>query len=226
MEHGAVGRVDGERHAAGLRLDARDVVPPADLEVRQRRGTLGEEAFDVVLLQVDEGRTCMAGLGQQVEGIDLFLLEEHLADVPRHAFGHHALAPRVTVLPQALQLGGQFGVLGVREVAEDVDAVAFVDGGEFDAGDDLHTQLVAGGERLVQPVDGVVVRQGHGGQASLDGQFDHLPWRERAVGEDGMDVQVDAGHGWLCCHTDRGGSSGKRPIAPIVWRALPLPEKT
>ena len=44
---------------------------------------------------------------------------------------------------------------------------------------------------------------------------DHLAWRERAVGEDGMDVQVDAGHGWLCCHTHGGGSSGKRPIGPV-----------
>jgi hypothetical protein len=67
-------------------------VVPAQVDQRQRRGALDQVALDVVLLQVDEGRALVAGLGQQVEAVDLLVVEEHLAHVPRHALVDHAVA--------------------------------------------------------------------------------------------------------------------------------------
>ena len=53
---------------------------------------LGQIAFDVILLEIDERRTRMAGFGQQVERVDQFVLKEHLADVPAHALLDHRVA--------------------------------------------------------------------------------------------------------------------------------------
>ena len=89
---GSVGRRDRQGHMVGVLHRAGDRVLPAQIDQRQLRGALGQIAFDVILLQVDEGRARMAGVRQQVEAVDQFLLEEHLADVPRHALGHHARA--------------------------------------------------------------------------------------------------------------------------------------
>ena len=53
---------------------------------------LEQEAFDVELLQVDEGGALVAGLGQEVEAVDRVLVEEDLAEVPGDALVDHALA--------------------------------------------------------------------------------------------------------------------------------------
>jgi hypothetical protein len=88
----AFGRFHGEHGAVVALLDARHLVVPAQVDERQRSGALHEVALDVVLLQVDEGRPLVAGLGQQVEAVDLLVVEEHLAHVPRDALVHHAVA--------------------------------------------------------------------------------------------------------------------------------------
>ncbi|MCY1509034.1 hypothetical protein D9M68_433630 [compost metagenome] len=88
----ALGRFHGQHRAVVALRDAGDLVVPAQVDQRQGRGAFDEVALDVVLLQVDEGRALVAGLGQQVEAVDLLVMEEHLADVPRHALVHHAVA--------------------------------------------------------------------------------------------------------------------------------------
>ena len=57
-------------HAVGALLDADDLVLPAQVDVRQLGRALGQVGLDVVLLQVDEGRPLVAGLGQQVEAVE------------------------------------------------------------------------------------------------------------------------------------------------------------
>ncbi len=94
---GAVRCFHRQRHGrvrrAGMALrDADDLVLPADLQVGQLARAVQQEAFGVVLLQVDEGRPLVAAFRQQVEAVDLLVAQEYLADVPAHAFFHHALA--------------------------------------------------------------------------------------------------------------------------------------
>jgi hypothetical protein len=88
----ALGRVDAQAHTVGERLDRGHGVVPADLEVRQFGRTHREVGLGVVLLQVDEGRALVAGLGQQVELVELRIAEEHPAGVPAHALGAHRIA--------------------------------------------------------------------------------------------------------------------------------------
>lgn len=78
---GAFGRLDADSHAAGVLFQAGDLVFPAQVDVRLGAGLLVQKALGVVLLQVDEGRAAVAGLGQQVEAPDFLLAEEDLADV-------------------------------------------------------------------------------------------------------------------------------------------------
>ena len=50
--------------------------------------------LEIILLQVDEGRHAVAGLGQQVELVDLARVEEHLAVLPGDALVEQRAAPR------------------------------------------------------------------------------------------------------------------------------------
>ncbi len=81
----ALRRVDAERHAVRICNDARDLVQPAHLGRRKRAEPVHHRFFEMILLQVDEGRAAMALLGQQVELIDEVTLVEHLPDIPAHA---------------------------------------------------------------------------------------------------------------------------------------------
>ena len=116
---GAVGRLDGQQRLAGLLRDADHLVIPAQVDQRQRGGTLGQVALDVVLLQVDEGRPLVAAFGQQVELVDLLVAEEHAPDLPRHALVDQAVAQAEAVehLERALgetdraRAGGQRAVV-------------------------------------------------------------------------------------------------------------------
>ena len=69
----ALGRLDREQHAVGVRLDADHLVVPAQVDRGSSARALDEVPLDVVLLQVDEGRPLVAGLGQQVEAVDLLV---------------------------------------------------------------------------------------------------------------------------------------------------------
>ncbi len=85
-------RFHGQRHAIVALHDAGDLVLPAQLDVGLLAGRFVQIAFGVVLLQVDERRAPVAGLGQQVKTPHFLLAEKHLAHVPRHALVDHALA--------------------------------------------------------------------------------------------------------------------------------------
>jgi hypothetical protein len=87
----AIGRRDAHLDAVRKRLHVDHLVPPADLHA-QLRGALDQELLDVVLLQIDERRPPMAGLGQEIELIDLLCAEVHATDAPAHALFDQALA--------------------------------------------------------------------------------------------------------------------------------------
>ena len=51
------------------------------------RAPLDQVLLDIILLQIDEGRHLVAGLGQQVEVVDFPVAVEQAADLPGHALG-------------------------------------------------------------------------------------------------------------------------------------------
>ena len=92
---GAVRRLDPDRHMIGLGVQRDDPRLAANFHRRARR-LQGVEAqhklmFQMILLQVDEGRAPMPILGQQVEFIDLTVAEKHLSDIPDDALFHQRL---------------------------------------------------------------------------------------------------------------------------------------
>ena len=74
---------------------------------------------------------------------------------------------------------------------EQVQFVVVEMGTEFDAGDDAHTEIVAGGDRLWQAVDGVVVGEGNGVQLGVARCFHDLRRRKCTVGRGRVDLQID-----------------------------------
>ena len=64
-----------------------DGVLPANLDVGQGQRSQRQVSLGVVLLQVDEGRALVAGLGQQVKRVEQAVAEEHPAAAPLHALG-------------------------------------------------------------------------------------------------------------------------------------------
>ena len=64
-------------------------------------------------------------------------------------------------------------------------------GADFDAGEKIEVQAFGLGGRLLDAGDRVVVGQGQGRQADLNGQTHNLRRRQRAVGSGGMAVKID-----------------------------------
>jgi hypothetical protein len=89
---GAVGGLDGDLGAVGVRRHGAHLVAPAHVDVGKLAGALDQPGLDVILLQIDEGRALVARLGQEVELGDEVGVEEDLADLPHHALGHHPIA--------------------------------------------------------------------------------------------------------------------------------------
>ncbi|CFE03373.1 Uncharacterised protein [Bordetella pertussis] len=112
---GAVGRVDRDLHAIGLLRHAHHLAFPAQLDARLGAGQFVQVALGVILLQVDEGRAPVPGLGQQVEAPDFLVAEEHLADVPRYALVDHALAHAQAVPDLQRALGEADGARAGRQ---------------------------------------------------------------------------------------------------------------
>jgi hypothetical protein len=69
-----------------------DLVLPADRRRGQLRQPVDQDLLEMVLLQVDERRTTMPALRQQVEGIDLLVAEERPPDLPLDTLLHDPLA--------------------------------------------------------------------------------------------------------------------------------------
>src|SRR5262249_15878761 len=89
----SVRRVDGDSHVLGRLSDADDLVPPAQLdEAGEVAAALHQILLDIILLEVDEGRHLMAGLGQASEGKDLAITMIEAPDFPGDALLDHSLA--------------------------------------------------------------------------------------------------------------------------------------
>ncbi len=88
----AIRRRHGQHDMIFLLAQPADAMTPAQFESFQFGGPIDEIALDVVLLQVDEGRTMVTALRQQIEAVDLLLVEEHAADVPAHTLVDQPLA--------------------------------------------------------------------------------------------------------------------------------------
>ncbi len=85
---GAVGRADGDDDAVVAGREADDLVAPTDLQIVEPACALHQEVFEVVLLQVDEGRHRVAGLRQEVEAVEQLLALKHPSELPGDAFLH------------------------------------------------------------------------------------------------------------------------------------------
>ena len=193
-------RVRDHADAAGL-VDDRERVDGCErvlLDVRA--ATVADERVGVrVVLDRDH-----AGLHQRLRDVraDDVLAGGDLPDAfEAHGVAellellHHPLAPPQPRLLQPEQLGLELQVLLVRPVREDVKTHTVVLRGELDAGDQLQAGQRGCGPGLGDAGDGVVVGEGHGLQSALPAQIEQLGRRQRAVGETGVRVQVDPGHG-------------------------------
>ena len=65
--------------------------------MRQLTQTFDQELLHPVLLQVDERRAPMPGLGQEIKVEHLLVAEKYAADVPFHAFFHKTFAAAETI---------------------------------------------------------------------------------------------------------------------------------
>jgi hypothetical protein len=93
----AIGRFDLQLDIVIVLREPNDIALPAHLQIFRLLRALGQIAFDVILLEVDERGTRMAGFRQQVERVDQFVLQKRLAHVPAHALFHHLRAAAETI---------------------------------------------------------------------------------------------------------------------------------
>jgi hypothetical protein len=70
---------------------------PPDVDQRVPIAGFNHVFFKIVLLKVDEGRDFVPVFRQQIEGVDLFVTQEHAPQLPVDAFIHHPLAHAQTV---------------------------------------------------------------------------------------------------------------------------------
>src|SRR5690606_885218 len=88
----SVRRLDADARMISAQLYPGYLVFPSQIDqVGKIGGALDQILLDVILLQVDEGRHFVARLGQQVEAPDFAVAVEKPADLPGHAFFHHAV---------------------------------------------------------------------------------------------------------------------------------------
>ncbi|MCY1379766.1 hypothetical protein D9M69_675140 [compost metagenome] len=90
----AGGCLHGECGEVGVLLEGGEAVLPAQLHGAKLLDALDQEAFDVELLDVDEGRLLrevVLALLTEVEAVDLVLAGEGAAHAPLHALGGDAI---------------------------------------------------------------------------------------------------------------------------------------
>ena len=80
----AFGRFHRQRGVCVVACHRRHLVLPADVGP-QFEGAGNEHLLDVVLLQVDHAGALVAGIGHQVELVDLVFFQKGAANVPAHA---------------------------------------------------------------------------------------------------------------------------------------------
>ena len=127
--------------AVAARVEPDDPVAPADFDAPplrlQRLQPFHQPLFEMILLQVDERRPLVPGLGQQVEAEQLAVAEEHLAEPPLHALLNQGIAAAEPVENFQRPLGEADGA---RAEAHLVVVV------EHDHRDIMQRQIDGGGE--------------------------------------------------------------------------------
>ena len=133
----AVTGMHGNLSASIIGCHVGDLVQPAQLDLWHLHGAVHHILFHIVLLQVDEGGHFVIGLLQQVEVVDLFLTEVHLAQVPGNALVQHGLSTAVAITDLQGALGQADGTRA------DADGVVVV---QHHALHPVHGQVHGGGE--------------------------------------------------------------------------------
>ena len=89
----AVGGLNAQAHVVAMVCMIRDLVEKAQVdEVAQLLRPFHEVLFNVVLLEVYEGRVLVAVLGQQIKAVDFVSAVEQSAHLPGHTLVAHAFA--------------------------------------------------------------------------------------------------------------------------------------
>jgi len=94
-----------------------------------------------------------------------------------------------------LALAAEARLRRVEVVAEDVDRLGVVLGGQLAAGQHHQVPPPSRGPRLLEPGGGVVVGERDARKVSPSCQLDHLARAQRAVGAGRMGVEIEARHG-------------------------------
>ena len=111
----------------------------------------------------------------------------------------------------------QFGIFQVEEVAQKVQFGAIQFGGQFGAGHEFDAQLPASRGHPRAAFHGIVIGQGHGGQAAaraVPGQFFR---GEGAVGKKGVQMEIGESPGRPGARGRGRGGGGRRGRADF-WR--------
>ena len=83
---------DGQPHMIVARGDADELVLPAQVDGVDLADAIAQSLLEIILLQIDEGRHLVPGLGQQVEREHEIVAEEDLAEFPGDALPDQRLA--------------------------------------------------------------------------------------------------------------------------------------
>ena len=214
-------RVRQHRHAA--RGDDRfHSLRNGDAALRQIvRLALAEEFFKPLLHGGDVAlaHQMLAEVRAAKHGIRVFLAQLRDGNVEPVALEHGGdlLVALVPLGLHPVEHRAQLGRGGVDEVAEDVDVVVAVVRGYLDPRHDLHAELRSGAHRLRHAGDAVVVGDAHGGKAERSRLFHGGARRIRAVRGGGVDMQVNAVHGWVrFLFAKISGSSGLPVVAAVI----------
>ena len=169
----AVGRFHGEGGVVVMTRDGGDLVLPTNVGAEFERAR-DQHFLDVVLLQVDHARALVAGVGHQVELVNLVFFQKSAADVPAHA-----------------QLAG---LIGNAQTVKDFErALGIADGTRTD-----RDGLVVIEHQHLEPLQACINRggQAHGACANDDqgAALRRLGAQvvRRFVGIDGVDVSTHA----------------------------------
>ncbi len=207
----AAGLVDPLDRLDHRRVRAREVGRLAgDQEVGQERGdvviALGGESVRVGRMLQDRLREVRAA--DRLAGVAA-LREHRVVHLPAELLQlrAHSLRAQLAVRARVAQPLCEHRVVMVDPVAEDVQVlVAAEHRGDLGGGDDRHAVLGAGRDRLVDAVDGVVVREGEQLDAGSRCVRDDLRGRQGPVGVQRMGLKLVRG--------EAHGARGYRPPAP------------
>ena len=130
----------------------------------------------------------------------------------------HRLDAAAPVFALSIEEDDEGRVIGIDEVAEDVDVTPAFDRGDLDPGDESHTVLRGGSGRLGQAGGGVVVGEADDREPEAGGPRHQRLRRQSAVGRGRMEVEIDhevrswRGRGASPCASGRPCADARRAI--------------